>query len=127
MMKLKSLMPMTVLVLGAATMGCALAHAPAKASYGGIVQVANDVGFELVAEADGATIFLTDHGKPMPSTDISGKLTILQGAQKSEVEVKAAGDNKLRADGAKIASGAKIVAVLNNVAGKTTTIRFAVK
>lgn len=127
MMKLKSWMQMAVLALSAATMGSALAHGPAKASYGGIVQVSNDVGFELVAETDGATIYLTDHGKPMPSTDISGKLTILQGAQKSGVDVKAAGGNKLRADGAKIASGAKIVAVLNNVAGKTITIRFAVK
>lgn len=63
----------------------------------------------------------------MPSAGISGKLTVLQGAQKTEAAIQAAGDNRLRADGVKIASGAKIVAVLDNVAGKTTTVRFAAK
>ncbi|MFG0675550.1 hypothetical protein [Delftia sp. WSY_7] len=127
MKKLKSLMQTTVLAMGMAVMGSAFAHGPAKAEHGGIVQVANDVGFELVAEADGATIYLTDHGLPMSSTGISGKITVLQGTQKAEAAIKAAGDNKLRADGVKIASGAKIVAVLDNVEGKTATVRFAVK
>lgn len=41
--------------------------------------------------------------------------------------VKEAGDNKLRATGVKLAKGDKVVAVLNNVEGKTATVRFAVK
>jgi hypothetical protein len=52
---------------------------------------------------------------------------VLNGAEKTEAEVKAAGDNKLRATGVKLASGAKVVAVLNNVEGRTTTVRFTVK
>lgn len=55
------------------------------------------------------------------------KLTVLQGSNKTEVDVKEAGDNKLRATGVKLGKGDKVVAVLNNVEGKTATVRFTVK
>jgi hypothetical protein len=126
MMKI-NLIGAAVLALSAIGMGTASAHGPAEARHGGIVQVASDVSFELVAEADGATIYLVDHDAPMPSTGITGKLTVLNGTEKSEAEVKPAGDNKLRATGVKLASGAKVVAVLNNVEGRTATVRFTVK
>lgn len=116
-----------VLALSALAMNTAAAHGQAGARHGGIVQVANDVSFELVAEADGATIYLIDHDAPMPSTGITGKLTVLNGADKSEAEVKPSGGNKLRAIGVKLASGAKVVAVLNNVEGRTATVRFTIK
>ena len=54
----------------------------------------------------------------MPSQGIAGKLTVLQGDQKSEVEVKASSENILRTEGVKIVPGTKIVAVLNNIHGK---------
>jgi hypothetical protein len=121
------LMGAAVLALSALAMNTAFAHGAAGPRHGGVVQVANDVSFELVTEADGATIYLVDHDAPMPSAGITGKLTVLNGAEKTEAEVKAAGDNKLRATGVKLASGAKVVAVLNNVEGRTTTVRFTVK
>ncbi len=105
----------------------AMAHGGAKPMHGGIVQMANDVSFELVAETDGVAIYLMDHGKPMGTKGITGKLTALQGSNKSEAELKDAGDNKLRATGVKLGKGDKFVAVLNNVAGKSTTVRFTVK
>ncbi len=126
-MKTKQLLIAALLGIGALTMNTAMAHGAAKPRHGGIVQIANDVNFELVVETDGATIYLVDHDEDMASTGITGKLTVLNGAQKSEVEVKAAEGNKLRATGVKIAPGAKIVAVLNNVEGKTATVRFTVK
>lgn len=104
----------------------AFAHGDAKAAHGGIVQVAHDVHFELVAQADGATLYLVDHGKPLPSQGISGKLTILNKGQKSEADLKPAGDNKLVA-GVVLSPGAKVVAVLSKVAGKTVTVRFTIK
>ena len=91
------------------------------------MQVANDVNFELVVEADGAAIYLVDHGKPMAAKGISGKLTVLNGSEKAEADVKPGEGNKLEARGIKIASGAKVVAVLNNVEGRTATVRFSVK
>lgn len=66
----------------------AFAHGGAKAAHGGIAQVAHDINFELVAQADGATLYLVDHGKPMSSQGISGKLTILNKGQKSEADLK---------------------------------------
>ena len=64
----------TALVIAASTMfgQAALAHGGAKPQHGGVVQVANDIGFELVAEADGATLYLQDHGMPMASAVSNG-------------------------------------------------------
>jgi hypothetical protein len=104
-----------------------MAHGTGQALHGGVVRAANDIQFEMVSEADGATIYLVDHDKPMASAGISGKLTVLQGGQKSEAELKPAGDNKLKASGVSLGKGAKVVAVLHNVAGKTVTLRFALK
>lgn len=124
---MKKLIQAAALTLCALTLNTAMAHGAGKPRHGGIVQVANDVSFELVAEADGATIYLVDHDEPMSSKGIAGKLTVLQGSSKTEADVKEAGDNKLKATGIKIAAGAKVVAVLNNVEGKTATVRFTVK
>jgi hypothetical protein len=126
-MKTKQLLIAAVLAASSLAMNPAMAHGSAAPRHGGIVQVANDVNFELVVEADGATIYLVDHDEDMPSKGISGKLTVLNGAQKTEADVKATEGNKLRATGVRIAAGAKVVAVLNNVEGKTATVRFTVK
>lgn len=126
-MKIKHTLIAAVLGLGSLALNTAYAHGTAAARHGGVVRVVNDVNFELVIDAEGATIYLVDHDEDMPSKGISGKLTVLVGAQKSEVEVKATEGNKLRATGVKISSGAKVVAVLNNVEGKTATVRFTVK
>lgn len=126
-MKTKQLLIAALLGIGALTTNVAMAHGSAAPRHGGIVQEVNDVNFELVVEADGATIYLVDHDDDMPSKGISGKLTVLNGPQKSEVDIKAADGNKLRATGVKIAKGAKLVALLNNVEGKTVTVRFTVK
>ncbi|MBB4845817.1 hypothetical protein HNP55_004369 [Paucibacter oligotrophus] len=124
---LKKLIPITALALGALTLNSAIAHGAAKPQHGGVVQVANDVNFELVAEADGVTIYLVDHDEPMSSKGITGKLSVLQGSHKTEAELKEAGDNKLRATGVKLAKGDKVVAVLNNVEGRAVTVRFTLK
>lgn len=126
-MKTQQLLIAAVLTASALVLTPAMAHDLAAPRHGGIVQLANDVNFELVVEADGVTIYLVDHDEPMPSKGISGRLTVLNGTQKAEVDVKATEGNKLRATGVKIAPGAKIVAVLNNVEGKTATVRFTVK
>ncbi|MDP3310314.1 MAG: hypothetical protein Q8S56_05030, partial [Polaromonas sp.] len=60
------------------------------------------------------------------SAGLSGKLTVLNGAEKSEAELKPAGGNKLEAKGVKLNKGAKVVAVLN-MGKKPVTVRFTVK
>ncbi len=126
-MKMKHLIAVTGLVLVCLSINPAEAHGDAKPIHGGIVQKVNDVGFELVVQADGATIYLMDHGKPMASKGITGKLTVLQGSNKTEADIKEAGDNTLRVLGVKLGKGDKLVAALSNVGGKSMTVRFTLK
>ena len=115
-----------VLGLSALSFNAAMAHGGAKPKHGGVVAVASDLGFELVGTATGAAIYVEDHGQPMAPAGMSGKLTVLNGAEKSEAELVVAGD-KLEAKGVKLAPGAKVVAALTTPTKKAITVRFTVK
>jgi hypothetical protein len=119
---------LTVVVLGvsALSFNAAFAHGGGPAKHGGVVATASDLSFELVGSPDGAVIYVQDHGKPMTPTGLKGKLTVLNGAEKSEAELVVAGD-KLEAKGIKLASGAKVVAALVTPSAKAITVRFTVK
>jgi hypothetical protein len=104
-----------------------LAHEGEKAKHGGIVQGASDLSFELVPQADGALLYVDDHGKPLATQGMTGKLTVLNGSQKSEAELKPVGDNKLEARGVQLAKGARAVAALTTASKKAITVRFTVK
>lgn len=105
----------------------AQAHGPAPAKHGGVVQSASDLGFELVGQPDGAVLYIEDHGKPFATKGASGKLTVLSGADKAEVDLVPSGDNALQAKGAKLAAGSKAVAAVTLPSGKVVTVRFTVK
>jgi len=126
-MKMKHLISVASLAISCLSMNPVMAHGDAKPLHGGIVQLINDLSFELVAQADGATIYLMDHDKPMASKGITGKLTVLQGTKKSEADIKEGGDNTLRVMGVKLGKGDKLVAALINVNGKSMTVRFTIK
>lgn len=119
---------LAVMVLGASALSfnAVLAHTD-KPKHGGVVQAASDLSFELVPKGDAATIYVEDHGKPLPTAGMTGKLTVLNGTEKSEAELKPAGDNRLEAQGVKLAKGAKAVASVTTPKKKTMTVRFAVK
>lgn len=126
-MTMKRWMAVLGVALACLSMDQVLAHGEAKPLHGGIVQEAHDLSFELVVQADGATIYLMDHGKPLASKGITGKLTVLQGSNKTEADIKEAGENMLRVAGVKLGQGDKLVAVLNRVGGKSMTVRFTIK
>lgn len=126
-MRTRQLIQIAALALGALSLNPAMAHGAGEPHHGGVVQVVNDLAFELVAEADGASLYLVDHDAPKSAKGVTGKLTVLQGGKKTEAELKEAGGNRLRAQGVKLGKGDKVVAVLNNVAGKTVTVRFTLK
>jgi hypothetical protein len=105
----------------------ALAHGDAKPMHGGIVQVASDIQYELVPQPGGAALYIVDHGQPADAARMSGKLTVLNGTQKSEAELKPAGGNKLEAAQVKVTAGSKVVASVKGADGKSATVRFAVK
>jgi hypothetical protein len=99
-----------------------------KAKHGGIVQTASDLQFELVTKDDTATIYVEDHGKKLATAGASGKLTVLNGAEKSEVPLQPVGENTLEAKGVtKLIPGAKAVATITFVDKKTVNARFTVK
>jgi hypothetical protein len=119
--------------LSAALLACAsltalpvFAHGGGAPKHGGVVQTSSDLSFELVAGADGATIYIEDHGKPLAPSGMSGKLTVLDGADKSEAALAVAGD-KLEAKGLKLAKGAKVVATITTSSQKAITVRFTVR
>ena len=122
----KRLVSIGVVVAVAAASSSAMAHGDAKPTHGGIVQTANDLSFELVMQADGAVIYIVDHEKPVAVAGVTGKLTVLNGADKSEAELKPAGD-RLEAKGVRLASGSKVVAFATMADEKTVSLRFAIK
>jgi hypothetical protein len=103
----------------------AFAHGT-KPQYGGVVSTAGELSFELVAHGEAATLYVVDHGKPVDTSKMSGKLSVLNGAEKSEAELKVVGPNKLEA-AAKLSSGSKAVATVTLPNGKVVTARFSVK
>lgn len=124
---MKNLFSALILGVSLVAAGGVLAHGGADPKHGGVVKSASDLSFELVKQADGAVVYVEDHGKPLATQGMSGKLTVLNGSQKTEAELKPVGDNKLEARGVTLASGARAVAALTTPSKKTITVRFTVK
>lgn len=98
-------------------------HSP---KHGGVVAEVKDIDYELVAKSTVIHLYVRDHGKPVDVSKASGKLTLLTGTEKQEVELKPAGD-KLEATGSfKVGPGSKAVVVVT-VQGKPATARFSLK
>ena len=98
-------------------------HSP---KHGGVVAEGKDFDYELVAKATAVQLYVRAGSKPADVSKASAKLTMLNGTEKQEVELKPAGD-KLEATGSfKVGPGTKAVAVVT-VAGKPATARFALK
>ena len=123
---MKQLLTATVLCLTALSFSTAWAHGVAKAKHGGVVTMASDLGFELVTTPTGAAIYVEDHGKPMAPAGLSGKLTVLNGAEKTEAALAVVGA-RLEAQGVKLGPGAKVVAALTTAQKKAITVRFTVR
>ena len=103
------------------------AHAEhGQAQYGGVVAEAGEAQFELVAKDGKFIVFLSNHGQPLASKGASGKLTILDGAKKTELELKAAGENRLEVAGS-AASGAKALISVQLVDKKPLQARAILK
>ncbi|AMR81060.1 hypothetical protein [Cupriavidus nantongensis] len=108
--------------------GVAMAHGAKPAQYGGIVQVAGDLQFELVNRDGAVTIYVDDHDRKLPVAGASGKLTVLTGTRKTETALNPGADNALvAADKLQLQAGSKLVATIRFADGKTVTARFVAK
>jgi hypothetical protein len=123
-MKLYALLFAAFLLPSAAFAGGKHDHSP---KHGGIVVEAKDMDYEIVAKPDLMQIYLRDHDKPMKVDGAKAKVTLLNGSEKSEVELQPAGD-KLEAKGTfKVAKGTKGIALVTLAGKSATTVRFEVK
>ena len=95
--------------------------------HGGIFVETKALDFEIVARPDAIHVYVADHGKPVKLEGAKGKVTLLNGSEKTEVELIPAGD-KMEAKGAfKVVKGAKGIASVT-LAGKSAAVaRFEVK
>lgn len=98
-----------------------------SAKHGGVVVETKALDFEVVAKPDLIQIYVNDHGKPVKLDGAKGKVTLLNGAEKAEVELAPAGD-KLEAKGSyKVAKGTKGIASVTLAGKSAATARFEVK
>ena len=95
--------------------------------FGGVVVETKAGDMEIVAKPESLQIYITDHGKPMKIDGAKAKVTLLNGTEKSEIELAVAG-NKLEAKGAfKVAKGTKGIAVVTLAGKPPVTARFQIK
>lgn len=104
--------------------GAEHAHKP---MHGGIVAEASGMDIELVAKSNQIDLYLRDHGKPVRIEGASARLTLVNGSEKSEAQLKPA-DDKLTAQGTfSVTSGTKVSAVISMIGRKPINVRFAVR
>lgn len=113
---------------------CALlAAAPAIAhedhdqpEHGGLVAEAGDTQFEIAASGDQLTVYVSNHGNPVATAGVSGKLTTLAGSAKREIALQPAGDNRLSGQGT-LVPGAKLLLSIQWPGQKPLQARAVVK
>jgi hypothetical protein len=124
---MKKSITLAAIAIAAAASGNVLAHGDTP-KHGGIVQAASDLSFELVKRDGKATIYVEDHGKPVSTAGATGKLTVLNGAEKSEVPLEPAGENTLATKGeVKLGKGVKAIAALTFADKNAVNVRFSMK
>lgn len=95
--------------------------------YGGVVVDTKAGDMEVVAKPDSIQIYLNDHGKAVKLDGAKAKVTLLNGSEKSGVDLVQAGD-KLEAKGAfKVVKGTKGIAVVTLAGKAPVTARFEIK
>ena len=97
------------------------------AAHGGVVIEAKAMDFEVVAKPGLIQVYVDDHGKPLKLEGAKGKVTLLDGAEKSEVELVPVAD-RLEARGSfKVAKGTKGVVSVTLAGKPAATARFELK
>ena len=98
-----------------------------KPRFGGVVVESKVGDLEIVANPESIHIHISDHGKAVKLDGAKAKVTLLNGAEKSEADLVLVGD-KLEAKGAyKVAKGTKGVAIVTLAGKSPVTARFDIK
>ena len=103
-------------------------HGDHKPKYGGLVKEVNEIQYELVAKPDSLVVFVEDHDKKVDTKGFSGKITLRQGAERSEAVLAPGGDNKLQAKGTfKVAPGTIAIVQIKRPGKAEESVRFTLK
>lgn len=94
--------------------------------HGGVVAEAGEAQFELVAQGDKAVIHVSQHGTPLSTAGATGKLTLLVGTSKTDVDLKPAGNNRLEGQ-TRLPAGAKALITIQLQGKKPLSARTAIK
>lgn len=123
---MKKLLNAMVLGLSVSLLNPALSHSE-KPRHGGTLAEAKDLNFELVSQDGKAVIYILDHGIPVDTAKASGSLTVLNGTEKTEIDLQPAGDNRLAsADNVLLTKGTKAIASLA-LGDKKVSVRFSLR
>ncbi len=106
-----------------------LAHAEhGKPQYGGIYGEAGTFQLELVNQDKQVVLYVTVHGEPLSTKGATGKLTILGGDGKRDVELQPSGSHQLVAKlPGKLSKGSKVVATVKLTNQNPATVRFVIE
>lgn len=106
--------------------GTVWAHGDPVPQRGGVLQVLDELDFELVVKADKIDLYTSDDNEPVPSEQMSGTLTIKDDAGTTKVTLEPAGINRLRATEITAASGSRVIAIVTMPDGKSLAVTFAI-
>ena len=90
------------LLVAAFLSGSSLAAEPGHSHgprYGGVAREVGEVTYELVAKPDVMTLYVSDHGKPLPMRDATAEATVYAGNERATVRLVPAGEHTLMAKG----------------------------
>lgn len=107
----------------------AFAHADhGKPMHGGLVAEAAQFQGELVVTPKTLTVYVYDHGTPVPTAGASARLVVLAGTQKQEIALAPAGENRFASSTAlDFRPGTKAVATVKLSDGRSGALRFEAK
>lgn len=86
--------------------------------HGGVVRNLHNLSYELVAQPDSLTLYVSDHGKPISTRGAKAEAVIHAGNETRTVKLEPAGENQLTAQGNfRVGLGVRVV-VTTTLAGK---------
>ncbi|MGK2951652.1 MAG: hypothetical protein ACSLEZ_04590 [Thiobacillus sp.] len=92
--------------VGPAFAGAGHDHGP---KYGGVVREVKNIAYELVARPDSLTLYVSDHGKPVPTQGATAEAVIYAGNEKTAVKLEPT-NNRMVAKGTfKVGVGVRVV------------------
>lgn len=114
---MKSLI-LSLAAVAALTVSPVFAGAGHGPSHGGVAREVKSITYELVARPDSLTLYLSDHGKSIPTRGARAEAVIYAGNDKTTVKLEPAGENRMMAKGNfRVGVGVR-VAVTASLAGK---------